>query len=300
MKIRKNAARLTNPEWERLCEAIVALKHTFPPGSTVNVYDQFVAMHRHAGRAHGTSDFLPWHREFIRRFEVALQAVDPGVSLPYWNWGLGTREETEDLFQDSRMGPRPETEGAVASGYFSAARSNGPTWTPPLRRGASQSVNGLPTREQVLALLQESTYEALRVDLERMDGIESRLEAIHGSVHGWIGGDMGAAGTSPSDPIFFLHHAQVDRIWAMWQRLHPQVRWTASNEPMWPWNGSDLEAEQAADVPNLSPTDLARPSDVLATRELGYVYDGEDAEREVRETGSTVTHDWSNIRLGAD
>lgn len=127
MRIRKNANQLTSSEWERLCEAVVALKHTFPPGSTVNVYDQFVATHRHARRAHGTFEFLPWHREFIRRFEFALQAVDPRVSLPYWNWGPGAREETEDLFQDSRMGPRPDTAGPVASGYFSATGLNGQT-----------------------------------------------------------------------------------------------------------------------------------------------------------------------------
>ena len=300
MRIRKNAARLMNAEWERLCEAIVALKHTFPPGSTVSVYDQFVAMHGHARRAHGTSEFLPWHREFIRRFEVALQAVDPGVSLPYWNWGLGEQEETEYLFDDRRIGPRPETEGAVTSGYFSVAGWNGQTWTPALRRGAPQPFGGLPTREQVLPLLRKSTHEALRVDLEILDGIGPRPEALHGGVHVWIGGDMRRPGISPRDPIFFLHHAQVDRVWALWQRLHPQARWTASNEPMWPWDGSDLSTRQAAVVPNVSPRDLVRPTDVLDTRELGYVYDGEDAAREVRETGSIVTHDWSNISLGAD
>src|SRR5918995_5139703 len=43
---------------------------------------------------------------------------------------------------------------------------------------------------------------------------------LHNRVHIWVGGDMGP-GTSPNDPVFFLHHCNVDRIWARWQHEHP-------------------------------------------------------------------------------
>lgn len=36
---------------------------------------------------------------------------------------------------------------------------------------------------------------------------------LHNRVHNWMGGSMGP-GTSPNDPIFFLHHAYVDKLWA--------------------------------------------------------------------------------------
>ena len=42
----------------------------------------------------------------------------------------------------------------------------------------------------------------------------------HNRVHVWIGGDMGP-GTSPNDPVFFLNHCNVDRIWSQWQQMHP-------------------------------------------------------------------------------
>ncbi|KKL05218.1 hypothetical protein LCGC14_2608230, partial [marine sediment metagenome] len=45
MRVRKNAAFLSDNEWTSYCNAIVALKHTLPAGSTVSVYDQFVAIH---------------------------------------------------------------------------------------------------------------------------------------------------------------------------------------------------------------------------------------------------------------
>ena len=46
--------------------------------------------------------------------------------------------------------------------------------------------------------------------------LESRHDGMHNRVHGWVGGHMGR-GHSSNDPIFFLHHCNVDRIWAFWQ-----------------------------------------------------------------------------------
>ena len=43
---------------------------------------------------------------------------------------------------------------------------------------------------------------------------------LHNRVHIWVGGDMGP-GTSPNDPVFYLHHCNVDRLWALWQHAHP-------------------------------------------------------------------------------
>ena len=48
----------------------------------------------------------------------------------------------------------------------------------------------------------------------------SRTPAIHNRMHVWVGGDMITA-TSPNDPVFFLHHANVDRIWSAWSQTHP-------------------------------------------------------------------------------
>lgn len=44
-------------------------------------------------------------------------------------------------------------------------------------------------------------------------------DQIHGRVHLWIGGSMSAS-SSPNDPLFWLHHANLDRIWAEWQDRH--------------------------------------------------------------------------------
>ena len=45
----------------------------------------------------------------------------------------------------------------------------------------------------------------------------------HNRVHGWVGGTMNDIFVSPADPLFWLHHAEVDRIWHRWQQSHPGV-----------------------------------------------------------------------------
>jgi hypothetical protein len=53
---------------------------------------------------------------------------------------------------------------------------------------------------------------------------------LHNSAHGWIGGNMNNFFTSPFEPAFWLNHANVDRIWATWQAVHPRksVQWPSA------------------------------------------------------------------------
>ena len=58
---------------------------------------------------------------------------------------------------------------------------------------------------------------------DRFGPFQSRLESTHGAVHVAVGGEM-ATERSPADPLFWLHHATIDRIWARWQEKHPAQR----------------------------------------------------------------------------
>ena len=105
-----------------------------------------------------------------------------------------------------------------------------------------------------------------------------------------------AAMSSPNDPIFFMHHAQIDRIWAIWQRNHPGIsnynnaaiyvgQGHGPQDNMWPWDaGASAPGAKPPQVPGADPAvavalvtnyadlDLVTPEDVTDTEALGYVY----------------------------
>ena len=68
---------------------------------------------------------------------------------------------------------------------------------------------------------------------------------------------------SPHDPVFYLHHCWIDKLWAMWQIAHPGAPFVSSgqgfglNDPLMEW-------------PNRTP------ASVIDHHALGYSYDSED------------------------
>ena len=50
-----------------------------------------------------------------------------------------------------------------------------------------------------------------------------QLEDVHDGIHGWVGGTMGIIAWAAYDPIFWSHHAMIDRLWAIWQVRHAAV-----------------------------------------------------------------------------
>lgn len=50
------------------------------------------------------------------------------------------------------------------------------------------------------------------------------VQGVHGGGHFGIGGDMSDTFSSPADPMFFLHHAAIDRMWTLWQQKDPKTR----------------------------------------------------------------------------
>ena len=86
-----------------------------------------------------------------------------------------------------------------------------------------------------------------------------RLETEpHNAGHNWIGGDM-ATMYSPSDAAFWYHHAQVDRIWALWQQQH-------SNEM------ADLSGRDAQLDPWENDFNVSSVNDISALGRYSYEY----------------------------
>ncbi|KAL9002039.1 MAG: hypothetical protein Q9188_005010 [Gyalolechia gomerana] len=61
-------------------------------------------------------------------------------------------------------------------------------------------------------------------DLYNFDDLLESLTGVHAGGHFQMGGAGIDAFASPGDPVFYLHHAQVDRVWTIWQGLEPEER----------------------------------------------------------------------------
>ncbi|KAI8912409.1 hypothetical protein EDD86DRAFT_181878, partial [Gorgonomyces haynaldii] len=245
----------TNPEirpsWRSLTDK---QKHTFldtvnklkqRPLSTNQVdmatwsYDNFVHVHwDNVAIAHGVPAFLAWHRYFISGFEKALKSIEPSVSLPFWDWTLDSQNPAQaDIFLPQYLGGNGKLPNmCVTDGIAANWTINYPT--APTRPGPAClkrcfSFTGLYSPEAVAATLVGSAdYNNLRNNIE---------SGGHGAVHLQVGGNnnCGDMGTmySTNDPLFFLHHAMVDRIWWRWQQTCPSFA-TLYSEPtavLQPW-----------------------------------------------------------------
>jgi tyrosinase len=231
MTVRKNQATLTADEKRRFVDALLELKRTGRYDTFVTTHNAFIMSDTDNGDrvGHRSPSFLPWHRRFLLEFERALQSVDATVTLPYWDWTADRTARSSLWAPDFLGGTGRARDGQVTDGPF--ARS-GNRWTVNvrvdgrdyLRRDLGAGGRQLPTRAEVDSVLAMETYDAAPWN-SSSDGFRNHLEGwrgvnLHNRVHVWVGGQM-ATGVSPNDPVFWLHHAFIDKLWADWQARHP-------------------------------------------------------------------------------
>jgi hypothetical protein len=196
---------------------------------------------------HETLAFLPWHREFVNRYEILLQQADPTVKLLYWDW---TTTPTPSL---SFMGSFTGNIG----GPFNP--TSGPTLAPPtVTRGLGSFTHSEPDSASLARNPYGpfiSGYCSFNFSPPPSSAVfMSALEdCSHNYSHGYIGGNsMCCPASAAQDPFFFMLHSNVDRLWAQWQRnpsdltrLDPTQTYGSSlgsdvnlQLTMSPWDGS--------------------------------------------------------------
>lgn len=251
----------------RYIAAVVHMR-TMPAPGFLNLYEKYIQIHNaNMLSAHLGLTFLAWHRAFLWEFEKDLQAADVALSndgalgIPWWDWvRFNSRDHTDELGKTWRpdvLGPSgtaPNFE--VPSGAFA-----GSAWPAPpvvttrlgnpllntLRRNLG-AVGALPTATDINHALRQSDYDvdpysetlppppppvgvSFRTLLEGSARRPGGVSFNHNSVHDWVGGNMANVFVSPYDPAFWVHHANIDRIWARWQSRNPR------RASQWPLEG---------------------------------------------------------------
>ncbi|KAF7532664.1 hypothetical protein G7054_g7781 [Neopestalotiopsis clavispora] len=142
-------------------------------------------------------------------------------------------------------------------------------------QGQQSSPKGRNLTERVLYILQSYTNFGAasnnRFDSQALTpGFEGwgSIEDIHNAIHNYVGGggQMGSPAAAAFDPIFWLHHTQVDRLFAIWQALHDDPRSAATYVTARP----AAEARPAA--LGVVKGSFGRPRASAPPRRFGYVY----------------------------
>src|SRR5215213_5487110 len=205
--------------------------------------------------SHATWWFLPWHRAYLQAFESVLRAAagDPGLTLPYWDWSTAPR--------------LPEAFWGAGNPLNDPTREITPT------SSADAAFAGRTVVERILGITDFVTFASERSTDPLAPAAFGALEGTpHNYIHRFVGGDNGNMGDpvrAARDPIFWLHHANIDRLWADWARRHPG---RTPADPAWLGQRFDFVDPQG------QPLRFA-VADLLDTRRLGYEYETQPAPR---------------------
>jgi tyrosinase len=179
---------------------------------------------------HASWFFLPWHRLYLAYFEQIVQAAITALggpddwALPYWNYSDAANPNARRL-------PLAFTLPTLPNGDPNPLRIT------ERLRGNDRAIVATPNQVNVTAALTDSHFHAPSVGgLAGFGGPQTgfshsggmgapigKLESTpHGSMHVAVGRFMGAFNTAGLDPLFWLHHANIDRLWVVWRERDPE------------------------------------------------------------------------------
>lgn len=221
---------------------------------------------------HGSWYFLPWHRMYLAYFEQIVGATIVGLggpagwALPFWNY-------SDPANPKARMLP---------AAFSATGTPDSPTSNPLHMAGRELGTVGnlsINPTDVDLGALDDAHFIAdvhggspgfggRRTGFNHNGGPHGKLEHLpHDMVHMAVGGVMGDPRTAALDPIFWLHHANIDRLWEVWR--HRSAADTNPTDAKWLTRVFDFHTSQGAPA-------TMKASQVLDTTKVltGYTYEG--------------------------
>ena len=236
---------------------------------------------------HGSWYFLPWHRGYLLAFEKVVRATLatlPGAptdwALPYWNYFKAGQNGLPPEFASSAW-----PDGANDNPLFEAARygpdDDGHVFVETAGQHAVEESTAFSDFAFVgvgVGYAGSPGFGGPETDMfHHNKGSHGGLEAQpHDMVHANVGGMtrpglMSDPDTAALDPIFWLHHANIDRLWESW-KIVPQVQGNPVS-PKWLGGPASLgDRPFKMPLPDGS-TWTYTPGDMSDLAALGYAYD---------------------------
>ncbi|KAL9621526.1 MAG: hypothetical protein Q9160_004056 [Pyrenula sp. 1 TL-2023] len=200
-----------------------------------SLYEDFSYVHglSDGKDVHEAGSFLAWHRYFLHIYEEALRE-DCGYRghVTYWDWTLDWNDMLSAPVwgdNDFSFGTNGSAEAGIGRGVMhGSCVLDGPFANMTvhyfnrtmeehcLSRGFSKE----ELRHKFQDWLRPAAIETLLLEPNYEDFNTKVEDTPHMAIPGIVQGDL-AGFTAPNDPLFFLHHAQIDRLWWLWQRRSP-------------------------------------------------------------------------------
>ncbi|HEY4358373.1 MAG TPA: tyrosinase family protein [Acidobacteriaceae bacterium] len=186
---------------------------------------------------HGGWWFFPWHRCYLFMHERILGKLigDDTLRLAYWDWNIPARAKVPPVFMP------PPTQCTMMDAFRGATTGN---IIPVSYVGATAMQNALGSHG--------TNFFGSDPSLPNSNG-GSVENGPHGIVHVWTGQpslqnpngviDMGVLATAAQDPLFFAHHANIDRLWDVWLSMQGNANLTAASWLTHRWTFYNENAE---------------------------------------------------------
>jgi polyphenol oxidase len=205
-----------------------------------------------ADDVHATWAFMPWHRDYLYMLEKILGQLvnDPKFALPYWDWNTAPSPSCT-IGSPLQMPPPyvPKTVGTATNSLWDCYR----------KATASSSMDPARVGPAVVSriLTNNNTFDLFF-------GGPATAAALwpgpHGYIHLWVGNqpllvppvqDMGVLESASRDPLFWAHHANIDRLWDVWISQHGTPAYPsaflAQNWTFWNENATSRLIRMTAD-----------------------------------------------------
>jgi hypothetical protein len=175
---------------------------TTPLGSLAN--QTWNTCQSHSGQNY--NNFLPWHRMALLFLEKVIREVSgvPEFAMPYWNY----------------TSPDPAQRGVLPLQFRSPAD---PVYACLYRPDRKKPANtGLPIQTGQAGDPMDASVAMAKTAYSNVSKVQGFCRAIdsgvHSSIHVLVGTarNMGTVPFAARDPLFWVHHANIDRLWASW------------------------------------------------------------------------------------
>jgi len=190
--------------------------------------------------------FFLWHRAYVSAMERLMQAAinDPTFRIPYWDWYHDPK--LPEIFRSEFLGAQKTVKNSLYVKDRNPGINNGEdVWTPVIATDFNES--------------------DFRIFQTNLDGAE------HGDIHMGVGNpaNMGSIQTAARDPIFWLHHANIDRLLVVWLKRDLATHRVPNTFPSWIASRYRFPTPNGGGVATPSVEDLA----LASMSALGYEYE---------------------------